>query len=51
MGGKSRKTGGVSKKLIQRLVRDQQKKLQKEEDVDKKGKKKIIEEKDEGLGF
>ena len=29
MGGKSRKTGGVSKKLIQRLMKEQQQKGQK----------------------
>lgn len=54
MGGKSRKTGGVSRKLIQRLVKEQQKKAQSGDaaDVESKERKEKEKEKNEsGFGF
>jgi len=53
MGGKSRKTGGVSKKLIHRLMKEQQKKKARSEDVkvDKNKKQKEKDQQGEPGGF
>ena len=49
MGGKSRKTGGVSKKLIQRLVQGQK---EQEQNKKKKGRKdNESSSKDKGFGL